>query len=328
MARPQQNSKIAPSWSVKITSGEGAGAQAIVEGNRITLGSSEADTIVLPGNVGASRLTLEAQPLGRVKAVANNESVVINTKAILPDISSSISEPLLISLGVLELEVTRTASEGKSQGFLSGGLDRKITRIVVPLLALGLIGTIGYVVWQSVSPNSARGTHQTRTSQSEAPSPGTSTSTASTGSSSGPLAAISTQLATMGLSDAIVVSEAGNTITLSGSVTQSELGAWTDVQPGLESLAAPKALVTNVSAIPAVDDTPVKAARPVRAPSLRGDIAAVDFSRGQVILQSGGNVGLGGDLPDGWRLRGLGNDGIRIEKDGANVTVPLGDLSQ
>jgi hypothetical protein len=326
MARPQPNSKTAPSWSVKITSGEGAGAQAVVEGNRITLGSSEADTIVLPGNVGTARLTLEAQPLGRVKAVASNESVVINTKAILPDISSIISEPLLISLGVLELEVTRTAFEGKSQRFLSGGLDRNITRIVVPLLALGLIGTIGYVVWQSVSPNSARGAHQTRTSQSKAPS--TSTSTASTGSSSGPLAAISTQLATMGLSDAIVVSEAGNTITLSGSVTQSELGAWTDVQPGLESLAAPKALVTNVSAIPAVDDTPFKAARPVRAPSLRGDIAAVDFSRGQVILQSGGNVGLGGDLPDGWRLRGLGNDGIRIEKDGANVTVPLGDLSQ
>jgi hypothetical protein len=325
MARPLTKPKTAPSWSVKIISGDGAGASATVDGNRITLGSSEDDTIVLPANVGASRLTLEAQPLGRVKAMASGESVVINTKAFLPEIASSISEPLIISMGILEVEVSRLADDGSKRGFFGAGLDANVMRVVVPLLAFGLLATIGYVVWQSVLPSQSKPMQQT---ESQLRSPQSRSPSGVAVGASGPLAAISSQLATMGLSDAIAASQNGNTITLSGSVTQSELGAWTDLQPGLQALAAPQQLVTNVTAIPAVDDTPTKAARPVRAPSLRGDIAAIDFSKGQVLLQGGGTVGLGGDLPDGWRLRGLGNDGIRIEKDGANITVPLGDISQ
>jgi hypothetical protein len=96
MVRPQSKTESPVSWSVRISSGDGTGAEAIVYGSQVTAGSNEDDTIVLPGNLGAARLWMEAQLFGRVRVIANHESLIINNKTISPDIPTVFITPLLV----------------------------------------------------------------------------------------------------------------------------------------------------------------------------------------------------------------------------------------
>jgi hypothetical protein len=235
---------------------------------------------------------------------------------------------LLVSFGTLELEVTRISSE--SHSLLNRGVTWQSSSFIIPLLVFGLLGAVGYVVWQSI-------VFEPRQSGDKIQASGGSLlpqANVNKKATSGPLALVSDQLMTMGLSDAIAATEDSNSINLTGRVTEDELSVWTDLEPGLRLLAAPKRLVANVTVTPnsiekqiTVSDRSLRV-RPVRGPSLSGDIAAIDFSQNQLVLQNGSSVRLGGELSDGWRLQGLGTEGISIEKEGDTITVPLGALSQ
>lgn len=328
MARPQSKTESSVSWSVRISSGDGAGAEAMVYGSQVTAGSNEDDTIVLPGNLGAARLWMEAQPLGRIRVIANDKSVIINNKTISPDIPTVFITPLLISFGTLELEVSRITSE--SHSLLNRVFTGQPSSFIIPLLVLGLLGAVGYVVWQSTLYVPSQGADKIQASGGSL----LPQANANKKATSGPLALVSDQLMTMGLSDAIAATEDGDSINLTGQVTEDELSVWSDLEPGLRLLAAPKRLVANVAVTPNVIEKQITVSdrslpsRPVRGPSLSGDIAAIDFLQNQLVLQNGSSVKLGGELSDGWRLLGLGTEGISIEKDGDTITVPLGALSQ
>jgi hypothetical protein len=330
MARSQGEIENKVAWSARISSGEGAGATATVYGVQITLGSSEDDTIVLPGHLGAARLAIQAQPFGGAKVTAGRESLIVNGKTIFPDKPAIVSAPLTISFTNMELEVSRLLSD--KQGLPINGSSRRLASILIPALALGLLGAVGYVVLQSTSLQANQSARTKAISDS-----GLQPTAGSKRAEAGPRDLVSNQLMTMGLSDAISATEENDMVILTGSVTAEELKVWTDLEPGLKLLAAPKKLVVNVVTTPAVTERQGSAGliserssppRPARLPSLSGDVAAIDFARNQLLLKNGNIVRAGGELSDGWTLLRLGSEGISIEKDGQSATIPLGAISQ
>jgi hypothetical protein len=348
MARVTQQGKTPiGTWKVAIRSGIGAGAKTTIEGPKLVLGSSEDDDVVLPGNLGPARVMLTLQNR-QVVISANRESVTVNGRPVLPGLESQVTLPALVSFGVLEVEVAlvdptgKAVSDGTSVlGRMSGMLSNAIkpnqagqrAAILLPgllsVLGLALICVLAFVVWQAINPVSSTGSSALGKVGNRGDQSSTNRfSRDQSNTPSGDLEAINQQLAALGLSDALVATQADGALTITGRLTQEEAGPWRDVEPALQAIAAPKKLLTAVTVEPAKVEAVITPRAQVRAPSMGTTVAALDFSTGAVVLEGGGIVPTGATLPNGWRLAGVRQNGIIVSKDGASIQLGLEDLMQ